>query len=253
MSASGSQMQTIKEWVNEHRGVILAVIAVIAAILLIVGLTLSWFLTNKDLSTVGKVDSPAELKVLGPNQTATEQLDITYDADSDITTSDGTVVRRRAFCVWSDGKGFELQVANTTNISGMTVNVYRVTENDSSVKGDVVDRDSLGKLYSWSKKGNPIQLTAINPSSDNSAQAAVPGAGTTNDPTFGSYENVQKNARPLYRYASFGTNASSPNVIDWPDDKSKATNFIVECTWPEGQNYKETDMVYLIARTASAS
>ena len=252
MSASESQMRTIKEWVNEHRGVILAVIAVIAAILLIVGLTLSWFLTNKDLSTVGKLDSPAELKVLGPNQTATEQLDITYDADSDTTTSEGTVVRRRAFCVWSGGKGFELQVANTTNIEGMTVNIYRVTENDSSKTGDVVDRDSLGNLYSWSKKGDPIQLTAINPS-DNPAQAAVPAAGTTDDPTFNAYKNVQKNARPLYRYASFGTDASSPNVIDHPGDKNKATNFIVECTWPEGQNYKETDMVYLIARTASAS
>lgn len=246
MSAAESQMQTVKEWVNEHRGPILAVIAAIAAILLIVGLTLSWFLTNKDLSTVGKVDSPAELKVLGPNQTATDQLDITYDADSDVTTSDGKVIRRRAFCVRSGGKGFELQVANTSNISGMTVNVYRVTVNDPKTTGDVVGRDGLGNLYSWSKRGNPIVFTPINPDSGNTFQAAVPAAGTK-DSTFDTYENVQKNARPLYRFAAF-----SEADLDSAEEDA-ATNFIVECTWPEGQNYKETDMVYLIARTTSAS
>ena len=87
-----------------------------------------------------------------------------------------------------------------------------------------------------------------------------------NDPTFQQYQNVQENARPLYRYCSFakseldGYNETTRKAAD-------ATNFIIECTWNPGDvtvsdstgakstvsNAKETDMVYLIARAASAN
>lgn len=239
MSAVESRMHMIKEWVSEHRGVILAVIAVIAAILLIVGLTLSWFLTNKDLSTVGKVQLPATLKVLGPNQTATEQLDFTYDADKDYVDAGGNVHRKRAFCVQSNGEGFELQVANTTNIKNMSVNVYRVTVNKPDADGDVVDYDGLNSRYSWSKKGDALSFNFINQDKEDPSIAIGPSG---DDPTFYSYKDVQKNASPLYRWTSI-------KELD-SQDANSATNFIIECTWPKDTNVKETDIVYVIARTA---
>lgn len=81
------------------------------------------------------------------------------------------------------------------------------------------------------------------------------------DPTYQEYKKVQQNARPLYRYHKF-----AKNELDGYNEETKkandATNFIIECTWNPGivtegdtkvSNIKETDMVYLIARSASSN
>lgn len=68
MSSAEARLSNAKEWIYEHRGPILASIAVVAAILILIALTLSWFLTNSELSTVAKVDAPAELKIMGPTK-----------------------------------------------------------------------------------------------------------------------------------------------------------------------------------------
>lgn len=243
MSSADTHLNTAKEWIYEHRGPILAVFAIIAAVLLLLALTLSWFLTNSELSTVGKVDAPADLKILGPNETATEQLDLTYDADSDdAKTEQGYVVRRRAFCVESGKsddkkkKAFELQVANTTNIKGLDVHVYRVHVNNKDASGDVVGYDGLNKKYSWSNSDEVTGFTSIEP-------------GKAKSETFGKYTYVQSNAQPVYRWKQFSVDDLNRTDIKDPAD---ATNFIIEYSWPKDQNSKESDVAYLIAKSASA-
>lgn len=269
MSTMQTRLGDARNWIESHRAQTLAVLVVLAAIVLIVGLSLSWFVGSKSLSTVGKIQTPAQLKVLGPNQTSIEPIEISYDESrGDVTNEGGTVTICRAFCVQSDnndnpgaGQAFELQVANTTNITGLTINVYRVTVNDpSTTMGDVVGLDGLNRTYSWSKKdpNTPIAFTFINSADKTNALAKELEA---NDPTYGSYGNVQKNARPLYRYHTFAT-----SDLDGYKENQKAnaaTNFIIECTWNPGvvtnadgttvSNVKETDMVYLIARGTSGN
>lgn len=267
MSTMQTRLDDAHKWIESHRAQALAVLVLLAAIVLIVGLSLSWFVGSKSLSTVGKIQTPAQLKVLGPNQTTIEPIEISYDESrGDVKNADGTVTVRRAFCVQSDndddpgaGQAFELQVANTTNITGLTINVYRVKVNDPSAStGDVVGLDGLNRTYSWSKKGTPIAFTFIN-SADGTGALAKELAD--NDPTYGTYKSVQKNARPLYRYYKF-----AKSELDGYSDKNKtanaATNFIIECTWNPGvvttgsakvSNVKETDMVYLIARGTNAN
>lgn len=266
MSTMQTRLGDARNWIENHRAQTLAVLVLLAAIVLIIGLSLSWFVGSKSLSTVGKIQTPAQLKIMGPNQTSIEPIEISYDESrGDVKNSNGTVTVRRAFCVRSDngdpaagGQAFELQVANTTNITGLTINVYHVTVNESSAtKGDVVGLDGLNRTYSWSKKSStPIKFDFINSADGTSALAKELEA---NDPTYGSYVNVQKNARPLYRYHEF-----TKSQLDGYSDKNKranaATNFIIECTWNPGvvtvngktvSNVKETDMVYLIARVTS--
>lgn len=216
MSGNEARMTSAKDWIYEHRGPILAALAVIAVVLIIAALTLSWFLTNNSLSTVAKVDSPAELKITVPGESAATQLDLTNDADYD-RVDDGRVYRRRAFSVDSGGKEFELQVANTTNIKDLSVKIYRATVNDPSADGDV-----KGDGYSWSKGAEVTDFTPI----DN---------GKGKSETFGDYKNVQTNAVPKYRWKQF--------------EAASVTNFIIECSWPQADNYKETDVVYLIAKS----
>ena len=252
MSSAEARLSNAKEWIYEHRGPILASIAVVAAILILIALTLSWFLTNSELSTVGKVDAPAELKIMGPNQTATEQLDLTYDADSDdAKTTDGKVIRRRAFCVKSgqseDGKkkafelqvanttNIKLQVANTTNIKDLEVHVYRATVNDENAPGDVTGRDGAGKKYSWSKGAEVTFDGTI-------------ASDTAKKGTFGDYGNVQSKSVPTYRWKKF----SVDDLKNGGTDPADATNFIIECSWSKSENMKESDVAYLIARSAGS-
>lgn len=216
MSGNEARMTSAKDWIYEHRGPILAALAVIAVVLIIAALTLSWFLTNNSLSTVAKVDSPAELKITVPGESAATQLDLTNDADYD-RVDDGRVYRRRAFSVDSGGKEFELQVANTTNIKDLSVKIYRATVNDPSADGDV-----KGDGYSWSKGAEVTDFTPIDD-------------GKGKSETFGDYKNVQTNAVPKYRWKQF--------------EAASVTNFIIECSWPQADNYKETDVVYLIAKS----
>ena len=268
MSTMQTRLGDARNWIENHRAQTLAVLVLLAAIIFIIGLTMTWFVSSKSLSTVGKIQTPAQLKIMGPNQTSIEPIEISYDESrDDVKNSNGTVTVRRAFCVRSDngdpaagGQAFELQVANTTNITGLTINVYHVTVNESSAtKGDVVGLDGLNRTYSWSKKSStPIKFAFINSADGTSTLAKELEA---NDPTYGSYVNVQKNARPLYRYHEF-----TKSQLDGYSDKNKranaATNFIIECTWNPGvvavngktvSNVKETDMVYLIARGTSGN
>ena len=264
MSTMQTRLGDACNWIESHRAQALAVLILLAAIVLIIGLSLSWFVGSKSLSTVGKIQTPAQLKIMGPNQTSIEPIEISYDESrGDEKKDDGTVTVRRAFCVQSDngdpaagGQAFELQVANTTNITGLMINVYHVTVNESSAtKGDVVGLDGLNRTYSWSKKSSaPIEFAFINSADGTSALAKELEA---NDPTYGSYVNVQKNARPLYRYHKF----AKSGLDGWNGKTANAaTNFIIECTWNPGvvtvngktvSNVKETDMVYLIARGMS--
>lgn len=263
MSTMQTRLGDARNWIENHRAQALAVLMLLAAIALIIGLSLSWFVGSKSLSTVGKIQTPAQLKIMGPNQTSIEPIEISYDESrGDVKNDNGTVTIRRAFCVRSDngdpaagGQAFELQVANTTNITGLTINVYHVTVNDpSNTSGTVVGLDGLNQPYSWSTTGDPISFTFIN-SAD--ATNSLAKKLSDSDPTYGTYKSVQENARPLYRYHKF----AKSGLDGWNGKTANAaTNFIIECTWNPGvvtvngktvSNVKETDMVYLIARVTS--
>ncbi len=217
---------------------LMAAFAVLAVAVLVMGITLTWFVGNESASTIAKVREPSTLRILGPNETTTEQLDLSYDSSN--VDSDNNVTVRRAFCVESGGAPFELYVANTTNIGGLSVRVYRASVNAIGSAGDVVEAGS----YSWSK-GDEVSFTVIN-DSDNDGIANEPTG--SNDPTFGDYSDVQSNAAPLYRYHVFALADLDKDANNNPAD---VTNFIIELSWKE--TVKETDMVYLIARNTTTT
>lgn len=205
-------------WTHRRRR-LAAALAVLCVAVLYVGITYTWFVGNQSASTVAKIAKPSNLQILGPNSSAIEQLDLSYDA-SNVDGEKVTV--RRGFCVESGGEAFELQVANTTNISGLSVKVYRVNVNGSN-KDLVVDSSTT-----WSK-GDEVTFTDI--------------SDETGSQTFDNYTNVQANAIPQYRYQDF-----------FEDDFKEGEtfiNFIIEVTWTE--SVKETDMVYLIAKNTSTA
>lgn len=103
MNTMQTRLGDARNWIENHRAQALAVLILLAAIVLIIGLSLSWFVGSKSLSTVGKIQTPAQLKIMGPNQTSIEPIEISYDESrGDVKNSNGTVTVRRAFCVQSD-------------------------------------------------------------------------------------------------------------------------------------------------------
>ncbi len=215
-----SDNQRNDEWTHRRRR-LAAALAVLCVAVLYVGITYTWFVGNQSASTVAKIAKPSNLQILGPNSSAIEQLDLSYDASN--VNSDGTVTVRRGFCVESDAQPFELQVANTTNISGLDIKVYRVNVNGSN-KDLVVDSSTT-----WDK-GDEVTFTPI--SDDTGTQ------------TFDEYTtNVQTNAIPRYRYHDFSEGDFETGMT--------FINFIIEVSWTE--SVKETDMVYLIAKNTSTT
>ena len=163
-----AHMTAAHDWVENHRARTLAVLVLLAAIIFIIGLTMTWFVSGKSLSTVGKIQTPAQLKIMGPNQTSIEPIEISYDETRGDVKNDstGTVSARRAFCVKSNnsdgGQAFELQVANTTNIKGLDIKVYKVKDTTASGTGDVAGLDSAGNRYAWTKASEVMPFNLIN-------------------------------------------------------------------------------------------
>lgn len=140
---------------SDHRRESLAIVGLVAVLLVLLGLTLGWFVDANRGSTVGKIKEPAELKVLGPNATATEQVDLSYNPEYGDTKTGNTVTLKRPFCVQTGGDGFELQLANTTNITGLTIELYRA-ENTSALQTPDVSGTADGKSYSWKATGENL-------------------------------------------------------------------------------------------------
>lgn len=240
------RIERIKTWTSNHRRESLTIMGLLAVLLVLLGLTLGWFVDANRGSTVGKIKEPAELKVLGPNATAAEQIDLSYNPEYGDTKTGNTVTLKRPFCVQTGGDGFELQLANTTNIKGLTIELYKA-ENQGLGDTPDVSGTAGGKPYSMKMSETDLlkSFTPINDPGD--GLAAVPGEGAS-DPTFKDYQNVQRNARPLYRFKVFSKSELNAKTLDGSNGKD-TLNFIIKLSWDESA--KETDVIYLIARNTS--
>lgn len=240
------RIERIKTWVSGHRRESLAIMGLLAVLLVVLGLTLGWFVDANRGSTVGKIKEPAELKVLGPNATAAEQIDLSYNPEYGDTKTGSTVTLMRPFCVQTGGDGFELQLANTTNITGLTIELYKA-ENTPAFQTPDVSGTAGGRTYSWKTTGADLlkDFMPINDAGD--GLATVPAEGAS-DPTFKGYQNVQRNARPLYRFKVFNKDELNAKTLD-NSTGNDTLNFIIKLSWDEST--KETDVIYLIARNTS--
>lgn len=243
------RIERIKAWASNHRRESLAIMGLAAVVLVLLGFTLGWFVDANRGSTVGKIKGPAELKVLGPNATATEQIDLSYNPKYGDTKTGNTVTLKRPFCVQTGGDGFELQLANTTNIKGLTIELYKA-ENTGPVDTPDVRGTAGGKSYSWRASGTDLlaSFTPINIADDGLAIETDVTTTDSSDQTFERYDKIQRNARPLYRYKEFGKSELNAKTLDGSSGND-TLNFIIKLSWDESA--KETDVIYLIARNTS--
>lgn len=233
-------MSESQRWYDKYRKELLMGFALLAALILIIGLMFAWFFGRISASTVGRVKAPAEISIMGPNETYMEQIDLSYDKTE---VKDGNVTLLRPFCVSSPSKEFDLYLAHTTNIDGLKIELYTATSVQEGTTGENVINgiDSNGVSYTWKLESNVFNdsgyLNKQNTTSDILATRKL------HEMTFGSYgsDNVQVNAEPLYWHCE----ATAPDRAN--EDSPYVGNFVLKLSWEE--KLKETDIIYLIAKS----
>lgn len=242
-------MDSIRDWANDHRRQLTATFVVLALVVLLIGLGLSWFVHNKSLSTVGMLQTPSDIKLMGPNATEMTQIDLSYDPETDVKSENGkrVVHLTRPFCVKTDQKdtSYNLLLARTTNISGLEIHLYKArgvsSGSTEDATADVRGVTGINGHYAWNKNGDDLIPNGhyINKLSG-SMLADTDHDSQTFDRTLGESQ-LQRNASPVYWKAD-GSFLSGTNGID---------NYIIELSWPEDQS--ETDIIYLIANSGGAT
>lgn len=234
-------MSEEQRWYYKYRKELLMAFAVLAVLILIIGLALSWFFGRLSASTVGRVKAPAEISILGPNETYMEQIDLSYDKSE---VKDGIVTLERPFCVSSPSQQFDLFFAHTTNIDNLTIELYTAETVPEGTTGENILKgiDSKGDSYTWKLVSNIFDNSGyLNKQAVDDILANQ--TGEFHNMTFGTYDDskVQDNAEPLYWH----------KVADAPYAKTAEEgifigNFVLKLSWVE--TAKETDIIYLIAK-----
>lgn len=226
-----------------------AVIAVIACASLLIGFAMAWYTNQYRLASIAKIHPLTYISILGPGDSVIQSIDLSYDK-SEVTN--GQVTIKRPFVIRSNGEYIDLCIAHTTNISGLSIKLYEASDDGVQGKAYLAGITDKGLPYYWNKKSETdvfesgIYVNDI----DNDIIADVDDDNAFKE-TFrltnnGVYQNVQKNARPLYKVIKNyrGSRRGS-------DTEYYYVNFILELKWVETD--KETDILYIIAETSETT
>lgn len=227
---------------------VLSVLAVLAVAALMTGVTAAWFTYQYRLSSIGKIHPPAYISILAPGDTVMQAIDLSYDK-SEVTN--GQVELKRPFVIRSESAAYDLCIAHTTNISGLTIKLYEAVNDGSEGNAYLAGITEKGTPYYWNRKNEDDLFKSgayVNPQGDGDRTIADKSHSAHSE-TFrlsenAAYDNVQKYAEPLYWVKSGCTGVKRD-----PDDGNYYTNYILEITWNETD--KETDILYVIAQTSS--
>lgn len=227
---------------------ILYILGALAAIALLIGVTVAWFVNQYRLSSIGKIHPLTYISILDPGDAVIQSIDLSYDKSE---VHDGKVELKRPFVIRSESQYYDLCIAHTTNISGLEIKLYKADGNGSEGNAYLAGITEKGTPYYWNRADNTNLFTTddyINKSSESDRVLADKGH-VAHKETFRltedkAYDNVQKYAEPLY-----WVKTKIAGVIRTSDDSNYYTNYILEITWDETD--KETDMLYVIAQTSS--
>ena len=197
------------------------------------GLTYAWFRQSYSLSTVAKIKASIRLDLAAGNGEDASRFQIgTVD-----TTGDDVTHKDYVIAVKKDKPtNYILQIGHTTNIP-FTYTLYKATATDSVDAGNVVYLGQNKTFYY--KKGDSVTGEYLN---------KIPGdkilandtyhEKTYNKDNTTSYNQVQKNAEPLYWKSNDTTLGSGTDLVDY---------YILTVSWakrPAEQTKDETNDKY---------
>lgn len=218
-----------------------ALMVVVALICVLVVPVTAWFYYYRSIQTITKINAPNALVIGSGNAKDITQLEL-----ADIDVSKEPKYKDVVFCVYSNRPmDYHMQLAHTTNI-GFTYTIYPATK--TKTVGNILITYNDDDFYfddSTAVSGGYLNQNA----STNIAEST----GVYHDKTYDGlndtanvYNNVQKNAEPLY------WKTSAPRSLEYDIETGYYINYyVLRISWDSSiQNNKETDMVYLMAEAA---
>lgn len=233
----------IKQKKSDKKKILWLSAASVVVVALIIGLSYAWFFDRSDMATLVPIKPPSDIAILGPNGSELTSLDLNYtDADKD---GSGKVTIRRVFCVQSQADYHKLEIVHTTNMKGLTFQLYAATAVSSSDEsGSNIVTDG-GYTYKYDPQKS-IGGSYINEDRKvNSYKYANSDKHLVN---YGNYSNVQVHAEPLYWLVGSSLEASSDmkNMVTINNKNYSRTYYVLEISWTE--TTKETDIFYILAK-----
>ena len=230
-----------------------SIIALILAVALLIGVTLSWFFNKRELDSLTWIKTPIRLDIGSGNNHDIAYLDLgSIDADTPNRTIE------RVFCVYGEPVDiYSLQLAYTTNIP-FYYDIYRARYAPDNGNVNFTYTDENGnhtEKFSYDPNSTPvIQAKPLNKMSGTEIAAHQShnlSYGDDNGKNSVEASKVQSNAEPLYWLAGEnGLNVMKPQNVQ-TNNTTQSTYFcdyyVIKIHWDENtvRNDKETDMVYL--------
>lgn len=201
-----------------------------AVCIVVVGITGAWFVNRANIATLFTVSKPSTIAVKGPNGEEMAQLDLSYtDENKD---ENGKVTIKRVVSVVSDQPEHKIEIAHTTNLKGLSFEVYKAN----------VTKDSATGQYNY-KVSEQISGEYLNRDKDKSTNDYKYADNSKHDSNYSDYQNVQSHAEPLY-WLETGTT----KVTDKNTDGLFLQNYVIIISWMETGSTKETDLFYILAK-----
>lgn len=201
--------------------------------------TYAWLAMQRSVIAVAEIDAPTNIKITAANNEAIQYLDF-----SGVDMRQGGHHKYFAFTVsGEDIELFMLQLAYTTN-NQFTFTLYPGTEvnNPQSALVEYRSHEAGNAVHYYNISGSAIELTYLNAVYQNGVTI-----GAINDSLYSqTYEDttsnhVDKYAVPIY--------CQSEEVESQFEDAIHFCNtFILEVSWGERINDKETDIIYIAAK-----
>ena len=205
----------------------------ILVLILFAALVGAWFYYQSDMGTLLAIKEPSDISILGPDGAEMSSIDLNYTEGE--KTGDQVTVKR-VFCVQTSAAKHRLEIAHTTNLKGLTFNIYKVSDNG---KETVTDE---GYTYNYDK-------TAIDGSYLNLDKTDSDYKYANNiyhDKNYEDKDKVQIHAEPVYWLSSQPQATNKTNSIK--NGKTYRTYYVCEVSWTE--TTKETDIFYILAKIA---
>lgn len=207
----------------------------ILVLILFAALVGAWFYYQSDMGTLLAIKEPSNISILGPDGAEMSSIDLNYSKDE--KTGDQVTVKR-VFCVQTSADKHLLEIAHTTNLKGLTFNIYKVSDNGTET---VTDEGHTYKYDKTAIAGSYLNL-------DKTDSGYKYANNIYHDKNYKDINNgqVQIHAEPVYWLASQPLDTNKTNSIK--NGKTYRTYYVCEVSWTE--TTKETDIFYILAKIA---
>ena len=206
----------------------------ILVLILFAALVGAWFYYQSDMGTLLAIKEPSDISILGPDGAEMSSIDLNYTEDE--KTGDQVTVKR-VFCVQTSADKHRLEIAHTTNLKGLTFNIYKVSDNGTET---VTDEGHTYKYDKTAIAGDYLNIAKT--------ESGYKYANTTyyHDKNYGDNDQVQIHAEPVYWLVRQPLNTNKTNSIK--NGTTYRTYYVCEVSWTE--TTKETDIFYILAKIA---